>query len=110
MSRFAPTLFWCLLANTALADMVTGPVQGSSANGGNNHWYQLVMPDAPSNNYTWGASLSCWPGIQRYTASLPTSSPSPPRTKTTSFLTISPASSRLGSMGPKSSATQYGSD
>ena len=44
---------WLELLEDRCVPATVGPFQWSGADGGNDHWYALVMPDSPVDNFTW---------------------------------------------------------
>jgi sugar lactone lactonase YvrE len=81
-SQFAPSPFGLACVFVIMfcgfpgaSELLAGPVQWSVAEGGNGHWYDLVMPDSPRFSYTWSQARAAsdsmtWLGLQGYLATV----------------------------------------
>lgn len=57
------------------ADLTVGPAQWTSAQGGDDHWYELVLPDSSQSTYSWtqarqAADSMTYNGLQGYLATV----------------------------------------
>jgi hypothetical protein len=64
-----------LCAGPGTSNLRAGPIQWTAAEGGNDHWYDLVMPDSPQFSYTWSearfaADNMKWLGLPGYLATV----------------------------------------
>src|SRR4051812_25667561 len=63
------------LSPRAKADLTVGPVQWTTAEGGNGDYYELVLPDSSANSYSWtearqAADSMTYQGLQGYLATV----------------------------------------
>ena len=58
MSWRTNCLLWVGFLLGGMARAKAGPIQWSTANGGNGHYYELILPSSPANSYTWNEAYT----------------------------------------------------